>query len=381
LIDQFSDASHDLAQDAQRSAAHRAVDERDVAGSPAPDLPGDLAIDLSGLEIAVLIPCYNEEASITSVVRDFRATLPGAAVYVYDNNSKDRTVELAREAGAVVRTEPLQGKGNVVRRMFADVEADVYVLVDGDDTYHAPSAPLLISKLVSEHLDMVNGARVTEIAEAYRPGHRFGNMMLTGIVANIFGNRVADMLSGYRVFSRRFVKSFPALSGGFEIETELTVHALELRMPMSDVDTPYKDRPPGSASKLRTYYDGFRILKLILVLVKEERPLQFFSLLSAVLAFVALVLAWPVLVTFLETGLVPRLPTAVLSTGLMLLAFLSLTCGLLLETVTRGRREIKRMQYLRVPAPGARAPARDTLNTDSWNTDSRNKPARDTRDK
>ncbi|UEM24003.1 glycosyltransferase family 2 protein [Skermanella mucosa] len=314
----------------------------------------------TGLEIAVLIPCYNEEASITSVVRDFRAALPDAAIYVYDNNSKDRTVELAREAGAIVRTEPLQGKGNVVRRMFADIEADVYVLVDGDDTYHAPSAPALVAKLVSQQLDMVNGARVTDIAAAYRPGHRFGNMMLTGIVAKIFGNRVADMLSGYRVFSRRFVKSFPALSGGFEIETELTVHALELRMPMSDVATPYKDRPPGSASKLRTYYDGFRILKLIMVLVKEERPLQFFSVLAGFLAFLAIVLAWPVVATYMQTGLVPRLPTAVLSTGLMLLGFLSLTCGLILETVTRGRREIKRMQYLRIPAPGVRDPARDS---------------------
>jgi glycosyltransferase involved in cell wall biosynthesis len=371
LIDQFSDASQDLAQDAQISAAHRAIHESAGAKPASPILAGDL----SGLEIAVLIPCYNEEASISSVVRDFRATLPGANIYVYDNNSKDRTVELAREAGAVVRTEPLQGKGNVVRRMFADIEADVYVLVDGDDTYHAPSAPLLISKLVSEHLDMVNGARVTEIVEAYRPGHRFGNMMLTGIVAKIFGNRVADMLSGYRVFSRRFVKSFPALSGGFEIETELTVHALELRMPMSDVETPYKDRPPGSASKLRTYYDGFRILKLILVLVKEERPLQFFSILSAAIAIIVLVLAWPVLMTFLETGLVPRLPTAVLSTGLMLLAFLSLTCGLILETVTRGRREIKRMQYLRVPAPGVRALARDALGRDALGRDV---PASDT---
>ena len=260
----------------------------------------------------------------------------------------------------MVRTEPLQGKGNVVRRMFADIEADVYVLVDGDDTYHAPSAPALVAKLVGQQLDMVNGARVTDIAAAYRPGHRFGNMMLTGIVAKIFGNRVADMLSGYRVFSRRFVKSFPALSGGFEIETELTVHALELRMPMSDVPTPYKDRPPGSASKLRTYYDGFRILKLIMVLVKEERPLQFFSVLSGVLAFLAIVLAWPVVATYMQTGLVPRLPTAVLSTGLMLLGFLSLTCGLILETVTRGRREIKRMQYLRIPAPGVRDPARDS---------------------
>jgi len=348
LINQFSDASQELAQEAQRTAAERPIRES-AAAEPA---PADVPSDLSDLEIAVLIPCYNEEATISAVVRDFRAALPGATIYVYDNNSKDRTVELAREAGAVVRTEPLQGKGNVVRRMFADVEADVYLLVDGDDTYHAPSAPLLISKMVSEQLDMVNGARVTDIVAAYRPGHRFGNMMLTGIVARIFGNRVADMLSGYRVFSRRFVKSFPALSGGFEIETELTVHALELRMPMSDIDTPYKDRPPGSASKLRTYYDGFRILKLILVLVKEERPLQFFSILSAAMAFIALVLAWPVLMTFLHTGLVPRLPTAVLSTGLMLLAFLSLTCGLILETVTRGRREIKRMQYLRVPAPG-----------------------------
>jgi len=327
LINQFSDASQELAQEAQRTAAERPIRES-AAAEPAPaDVPGDL----SDLEIAVLIPCYNEEATISAVVRDFRAALPGATIYVYDNNSKDRTVELAREAGAVVRTEPLQGKGNVVRRMFADVEADVYLLVDGDDTYHAPSAPLLISKMVSEQLDMVNGARVTDIVAAYRPGHRFGNMMLTGIVARIFGNRVADMLSGYRVFSRRFVKSFPALSGGFEIETELTVHALELRMPMSDIDTPYKDRPPGSASKLRTYYDGFRILKLILVLVKEERPLQFFSILSAAMAFIALVLAWPVLMTFLHTGLVPRLPTAVLSTGLMLLAFLSLTCGLSLK--------------------------------------------------
>jgi glycosyltransferase involved in cell wall biosynthesis len=360
LIDQFSDASQDLAQDVKRSASPVAAHESAGAGSASADLPGDL----SGLEIAVLIPCYNEEASISSVVRDFRATLPGATIYVYDNNSKDRTVELALEAGALVRTEPLQGKGNVVRRMFADIEADVYVLVDGDDTYHAPSAPLLISKLVNEQLDMVNGARVTEIVAAYRPGHRFGNMMLTGIVGKIFGNRVADMLSGYRVFSRRFVKSFPALSGGFEIETELTVHALELRMPMSDVDTPYKDRPPGSASKLRTYYDGFRILKLILVLVKEERPLQFFSLMSAAMAFIAIVLAWPVLMTFLHTGLVPRLPTAVLSTGLMLLAFLSLTCGLILETVTRGRREIKRMQYLRIPAPGV-PPARNAHTRDA----------------
>jgi hypothetical protein len=302
--------------------------------------------------IAVLIPCYNEEASIVAVVNDFHAALPEAVIYVYDNNSRDRTVELAKTAGAIVRTEPLQGKGNVVRRMFADVDADIYVLVDGDDTYHAPSAPGMVDRLVSENLDMVNGARVTEIVAAYRPGHRFGNMMLTGLVAGIFGKRTADMLSGYRVFSRRFVKSFPALSGGFEIETELTVHALELRMPLAEVETPYKDRPEGSVSKLRTYHDGVRILKLILVLVKEERPLQFFSSLSAFLVLASLVLAWPVLVTFMHTGLVPRLPTALLSTSCMLLAFLSLACGLILETVTRGRREFKRMRYLAIPAPG-----------------------------
>jgi glycosyltransferase involved in cell wall biosynthesis len=303
--------------------------------------------------IAVLIPCYNEEASIAAVVSDFHAALPEAVIYVYDNNSRDRTVEIAKAAGAIVRTEPLQGKGNVVRRMFADVDADIYVLVDGDDTYHAPSARRMVDKLMSDNLDMVNGARVTDIVAAYRPGHRFGNMMLTGLVATIFGKRTADMLSGYRVFSRRFVKSFPALSGGFEIETELTVHALELRMPLAEIDTPYKDRPEGSVSKLRTYHDGVRILKLILVLVKEERPLQFFSSLSALLVLVSLVLAWPVLMTFMQTGLVPRLPTALLSTSCMLLAFLSLACGLILETVTRGRRELKRMRYLAIPAPGS----------------------------
>lgn len=309
--------------------------------------------------IAVLIPCYNEEASIAAVVSDFHAALPEAVIYVYDNNSRDRTVEIAKAAGAIVRTEPLQGKGNVVRRMFADVDADIYVLVDGDDTYHAPSARRMVDKLMSDNLDMVNGARVTDIVAAYRPGHRFGNMMLTGLVATIFGKRTADMLSGYRVFSRRFVKSFPALSGGFEIETELTVHALELRMPLAEIDTPYKDRPEGSVSKLRTYHDGVRILKLILVLVKEERPLQFFSSLSALLVLVSLVLAWPVLMTFMQTGLVPRLPTALLSTSCMLLAFLSLACGLILETVTRGRRELKRMRYLTIPAPGS---ARRDLN-------------------
>jgi glycosyltransferase involved in cell wall biosynthesis len=301
--------------------------------------------------VAVLVPCYNEEAAIGTVVRDFRAVLPDATVYVYDNNSRDRTLEVAKAAGAVVRREPLQGKGNVVRRMFADVDADIYVLVDGDDTYHAASAPALIQTLIAEQLDMVNGARVTEIQTAYRPGHRFGNKLLTGLVGHIFGHRIGDMLSGYRVFSRRFVKSFPALSSGFETETELTVHALELRMPVAEVATPYKDRPVGSVSKLSTYRDGFRILLMIGKLVREEHPLQFFGLISALLGLAALALAVPILITYHETGLVPRLPTAVLSTGLMLLASLAMTCGLILDTVTRGRRELKRLRYLELPAP------------------------------
>ena len=306
--------------------------------------------------IAVLIPCYNEEAAIGKVVEDFRAALPDAIVYVYDNNSKDRTVEVARAAGAVVRSEPLQGKGNVMRRMFADIEADVYVLVDGDDTYHAASAPELVKRLWDEQLDMVNGARVTEIVAAYRPGHRFGNLVLTGMVAKIFGSRIGDMLSGYRVFSRRFVKSFPALASGFETETELTVHALELRMPIAEVKTPYKDRPPGSHSKLNTIRDGIRILRAIVMLVKEERPLPFFSAAFGLLALLSVILGVPVIATYFQTGLVPRFPTALLATGLMLLAFLSLTCGLILDTVTHGRREAKRMSYLSLRAPGHHRP-------------------------
>jgi hypothetical protein len=301
--------------------------------------------------VAVLIPCYNEEAAIGSVVRDFRAALPDAVIYVYDNNSRDKTAAVAAEAGAIVRHESLQGKGNVVRRMFADVEADVYVMVDGDDTYHAASAPALVHKLLSEQLDMVNAARVTQVEAAYRPGHRFGNVMLTSLVTFVFGRRTADMLSGYRVFSRRFVKSFPTLVAGFEIETELTVHALELRMPITEVATPYKDRPPGSVSKLSTFRDGFRILFMIGKLVKEERPLGSFSITAALLALASVILATPIFLTYLETGLVPRLPTAILSTGLMILAFLAVACGLILETVTRGRREMKRLAYLSHPAP------------------------------
>jgi glycosyltransferase involved in cell wall biosynthesis len=304
--------------------------------------------------VAVIIPCLNEEAAIGAVVRDFRAALPSARIYVYDNGSSDSTDERAREAGAVVRYEPLRGKGNVVRRMFADVEADLYVLVDGDDTYDASAAPALIARLLAGQLDMVSGARVTDAAAAWRPGHRLGNAVLTGMIASIFGGRFKDILSGYRVFSRRFVKSFPALSAGFETETELTVHALELRMPVAELETVYRVRSVGSASKLRTFQDGFRILGQILLLLKENRPLAFFATIFGVLATAAVVLAVPVWATYEKTGLVPRLPTATLAMGTMLLAFLSLTCGLVLDTVSRGRREFKRVAYLQVPAPAFR---------------------------
>ncbi len=310
-----------------------------------------LTTSRAGLRVAVLLPCYNEQEAIGQVVRDFRQALPEAIVYVYDNNSRDETRARAAAAGAVVRSESQQGKGFVVRRMFADVEADVYVLVDGDDTYHAPSAPLLVERLLADQLDMVVGRRVTEIEQAYRPGHRLGNRLLTGVVARVFGDRFKDILSGYRVFSRRFVKSFPALTKEFEIETELTVHALELDMPIAEVDTPYKDRPAGSVSKLRTYRDGVRILTTILVLFKEERPLAFFGLAGLALALLALGLGYPVLTEYLRTGLVPRFPTAILATGLMTLAFLSFTSGLVLETVTRGRKELKRLAYLTIPGP------------------------------
>ncbi len=299
--------------------------------------------------IAVLVPCFNEAASVAMVVSEFRKHLPSAIVYVYDNASTDDTARRAREAGAVTRTEPLRGKGNVVRRMFADVQADVYVLVDGDATYDARSAPALVAALVDQSLDMVNGRRVATQGGAYRFAHRAGNTALSSLVSFIFGSGLSDILSGYRALSRRFVKSFPALSMGFEIETELTVHALELRMPMAEIDTPYRPRPKDSASKLSTTRDGMRILRLILTLVKEERPLAFFSSIALGLALVSLLLAWPLLTTFLETGLVPRLPTAVLATGAMLLAFLSFYAGLILETVTRGRRELKRLHYLSIP--------------------------------
>lgn len=325
------------------------------------DAPADHAWDGAhppAPRIAVLVPCYNEEVAIPRVVAAFRNALPEATVFVYDNNSRDRTREAALAAGAVVRTERLQGKGHVVRRMLADIEADVYVLVDGDDTYNAAAAPEMIRLLLEERLDMVTGTRVTDAVAAYRPGHRLGNAVLTGVVRLIFGNRISDMLSGYRVFSRRFAKSFPALAAGFETETEFTVHALELSMPVGEVVTAYRERPPGSASKLNTWRDGFRILRTIALLVRRERPLPFFALLALALALLSIGIAVPVFQTFLATGLVPRLPTAVLSTGLMLLAFLSLACGLILDTVTRGRMEAKRMAYLAIPAPDFALPPR-----------------------
>lgn len=301
--------------------------------------------------IAILVPCYNEEVAIPIVIRDFRTALPNATIFVYDNNSQDRTIDVARAAGAVVGTETLQGKGNVVRRMFADVEADVYVIVDGDDTYDAAAAPRLISVLLDHQFDMVNARRVTDAVEAYRAGHRLGNKLLSTMVYMIFGDRCRDVLSGYRVLSRRFVKSFPALSEGFEIETEMTIHALELRMPMAEVDTVYKARPEGSVSKLRTYRDGIRICWNVLLLMKEERPLPFFGAIFLALALFSGAISVPIFITYFETGLVPRFPTAVLATGTMLVGFLSLLCGLVLETVTLGRREAKRMRYLAYSAP------------------------------
>lgn len=304
------------------------------------------------LRLAVLIPCFNEEVAIGTVVRDFQRVLPQATIYVFDNNSRDNTVAIARSLGAVVRHVPLQGKGNVMRRMFADVEADIYVLVDGDATYHAESSPQMIDLLLAEGLDMVVGRRESIEEYSYRLGHRLGNRMLTGFVARLFWRRFTDMLSGYRVFSRRYVKSFPALARGFETETELTVHALELRMPVAEVDTPYKARPEGSFSKLNTIRDGLRILNTIVRLFRLERPLLFFSLISALLALLAVALAVPLAVTYVETGLVPRLPTAVLATGLGLLSSLSLTCGLILENVTHTRQEARRLIYLGIPCSG-----------------------------
>jgi glycosyltransferase involved in cell wall biosynthesis len=304
-----------------------------------------------GARIAVIVPCYNEEAAIAAVVRDFKAALPSATIYVYDNNSKDGTMARAREAGAVVRSEMRQGKGNVVRRMFADVEADVYVLVDGDDTYDASAAPMLIGRLIEDGYDIVSGQRVATGQAAYRRGHVLGNWLLTTLTSVMFRVKLNDLLSGYRIMSRRFVKSFPFTAEGFGIETELTVHAVRLLMPMAEIETRYKERPEGSVSKLNTYRDGLRILFTIASLVREERPLIFYGTIAVFFMIASLLLGTPVVLDYFHTGLVPRLPTAVLSVGFMVLGFLALASGLILDTVTRGRWEDKRMAYLAIPGP------------------------------
>lgn len=306
-------------------------------------------------KIAVLLPCYNEEAAIAQTIADFRAALPTAAIYVYDNNSGDGTIAAARAAGAIVRSERIQGKGAVVRRMFADVDADIYVMADGDATYDAAAAPALAALMLDEQLDMVVGSRVSEATEAYRRGHRFGNALLTGMLARLFGRSFSDILSGYRVFSRRFVKSFPVLSAGFEIETEISVHALELKMPVAERETRYFARPEGSASKLSTYRDGWRILRTILMLYRIERPLWFFGAAGLLLLALAVILALPLAVTYYHTGLVPRFPTAIAVTGLTILAALCGFAGLILDTVVRGRREMRRLAYLAHPAPSRAA--------------------------
>ncbi|HET9336077.1 MAG TPA: glycosyltransferase family 2 protein [Sphingomicrobium sp.] len=306
---------------------------------------------MDSLRIAVILPCHNEEAAVAETVAGFRAALPSATIHVYDNNSRDRTVELARAAGAVVRSERQQGKGHVVRRMFADVDADIYVMADGDLTYDPKAAPEMVRMLVEEQLDMVVGTRQHEAAEAYRGGHVLGNRIFTGLLARLFGHSFTDIFSGYRVFSRRFVKSFPVLSEGFEIETEISVHALELRMPVGELVTAYGARPEGSASKLSTYRDGWRILKTIATLYRVERPVLFYGGIAALLMLAAIVLAAPLLITYLDTGLVPRFPTAILATGMVIVAVLSFFTGLILDTVTRGRREMRRLAYLAYPAP------------------------------
>jgi glycosyltransferase involved in cell wall biosynthesis len=312
----------------------------------------------SGPLIAVILPCYNEAGAIVQTVQDFRRALPAADIYVFDNNSTDGSCELAANAGAIVRRVTQQGKGHVVRRMFADVDADIYVMADGDATYEAAAAPRLIAAMLEDNLDMVVGARRSEVEEAYRRGHRFGNWALTGLLKQLFGRSFTDILTGYRVFSRRFVKSFPVLSAGFEIETEISVHALELAMPVSEIMTAYGARPEGSASKLSTYRDGWRILRTIITLYRIEKPILFFGIIAALLALTGIILATPLIVTYLETGLVPRFPTAILVTGLMILATLSGMCGLILDTVVRGRREVRRLAYLTFRAPADFEPRR-----------------------
>ena len=308
--------------------------------------------DQEQTRIAVLLPCYNEEAAIGATVAGFRRALPEATIYVYDNNSRDRTREVAAAAGAVVRSEPQQGKGRVVRRMFADIEADVYIMADGDLTYDPESAPEMVRTLLADQLDMVVGTRRHEEVEAYRGGHVLGNKLFTRLLAGLFGRSFTDIFSGYRAFSRRFVKSFPVLSQGFEIETEMSVHALELRMPVDEIETRYGARPEGSHSKLSTFSDGWRILKTIVTLYRIERPVLFFGTIGALLLVAAILLAIPLVLTYLQTGLVPRFPTAILVTGMTVIAVLCFFAGLILDTVTHGRREMRRLAYLAFPAPG-----------------------------
>ena len=302
--------------------------------------------------IAVLLPCFNEEAAIAATVAGFRAALPSATVYVYDNNSRDRTREIATVGGAVVRSERQQGKGHVVRRMFADIDADVYLMADGDLTYDPSSAQAMVDLLLADQLDMVVGTRRHDQKGAYRGGHVVGNRLFTSMLGRLFGRSFSDIFSGYRVFSRRFVKSFPVLSSGFEIETEISVHALELRMPVGEVETAYASRPEGSESKLSTFGDGWRILKTIATLYRTERPVLFFGTIGALLLIAALILAVPLITTYLDTGLVPRVPTAILITGMTIVAVLCFFAGLILDTVTRGRREVRRLAYLALPSPG-----------------------------
>lgn len=305
---------------------------------------------LKEISVSVLIPAYNEEKGIGKVVARFRQALPSAEIFVYDNNSLDRTIEAAHQLGAIVRQEPRQGKGYVVRRMFADIDSDIYILVDGDNTYDPGIAPTLVETLIIHNgSDLINCARIPTTATAYRPGHQLGNYLLSGMVRMIFGNNFQDMLSGYRVLSRRFVKSFPVMTTGFDIETELTIHALQLDIPSMEIPCHFHNRLEGSESKLKTFSDGFRILRTIANLVRQEKPMAVFSAITVLFSLLSLILIYPVIETYIETGLVPRLPTAILSTGLMLGALLSMACGLVLDTVTRGRNETKRLAYLSIP--------------------------------
>ena len=318
----------------------------------------DAANDVPGndeaIRVAVLLPCYNEGLVLRTVIERFRAALPDATIYVYDNNSRDDSVAVAQSAGAVVRSEKRQGKGFVVRRMFADIDADIYIMCDADETYDASAVSSLVAELVDNGLDMVVGTRVDTSGTAYRPAHRFGNWMLTSLVRTMFGGGFSDMLSGYRIFSRRFVKSFPLMSQGFEIETELTIHALQLAMPVAEMPTRFRDRIEGSESKLQTVSDGFRILWTIVTLLKQERPFFLFGIVALAMMTASLIFGYPVIAEYMRSGTVPRLPTAILATGTMILGFLSLFCGLILDTVTRGRKEAKLLRYLELPGIEAR---------------------------